>query len=187
MIPVQNTIVSDDLSEVRFACDLRKCKGACCVAGDAGAPLEEEEISRIEDYIGEIIPYMTERGCKVIRENGVFDYDSNGKFVTPLVNDAECAFTNFDEDIAYCAIEKAWQSGRIPFRKPVSCHLYPVRIQQYENYDAVNYHKWHICKAALKKGNRKNVILADFVKDALIRKYGREWFDELSQIMSATK
>lgn len=183
MIPVGKTIVSDDLVQVFFACDLEKCKGACCVAGDAGAPLEEEEISLLEDHLQEILPFMTERGREIVLKHGVFDYDAAGNFVTPLVNDAECAFTNFKEDIAYCSIERAFEEGKISFRKPISCHLYPVRIQQFSGFDAVNYHKWHICKPALKRGKREGIRLIRFLKEALVRKYGEGWYAEMLQVL----
>ncbi len=182
MIVIDETIVSDDLYQVRFCCNLGRCLGACCVAGDAGAPLEEEEISWLEDYVEDIFPYMTERGKEVVLQQGVFDYDSYGHFVTPLVRDSECAFCNFTEEgIAWCAIEKAYEEGKIPFNKPVSCHLYPVRISQYDNFEAVNYHKWNICKPALKEGKKQGLMLYEFLKPALVRKYGEEWFAELEK------
>lgn len=179
MIPVKHTIVSEELKQVKFCCDLEKCKGACCVAGDAGAPLEEEEISILEDDIDSILSYMTERGKEAIIETGIFDYDADGKFVTPLVNGVECAFAGFDDQgIAYCNIEKAFEDGKTSLRKPVSCHLYPVRISEHESFEAVNYHKWGICKPALKKGRKLDLPLYVFLEDSLVRKYGREWYNE---------
>jgi hypothetical protein len=179
MIIIDNTSVSDDLYLVRFCCHLERCQGACCVAGDAGAPLEEEEISVMEDELDRFKPYMTDRGIKTIEDIGVFDYDLFGKFVTPLINDGECAFANFSGGIAYCAIEKAYFEGKTKFRKPVSCHLYPVRITSYETFDAVNYQKWNICKPALKLGNKEGIPLYKFLKEALIRRYGMEWYQKL--------
>ena len=181
MIFIDNTIISEDLLDVMFSCPLEKCKGACCIEGDAGAPLEIEEISSLEDFIDKIKPFMTERGRKVIQENGVFDYDVNGEFVTPLVNDAECAFTNFSDGIAWCSIEKAKEEGEIDFQKPVSCHLYPVRIKKHKNFVAVNYHKWHICKAALKKGSKQGLPLYKFLKEPLIRMFGLDWYEKLDE------
>jgi hypothetical protein len=180
MIPVKNIIVSDELKDIKFCCDLARCKGGCCVEGDAGAPLEEEEISVLEDDIDNIKPYMTIRGRETVEGTGVFDYDSEGNFVTPLVNGVECAFTGFDEKgIAYCTIERAFDDGKTPLRKPVSCHLYPVRISGNGSFNAVNYHKWHICKPALKKGRQLDLPLYVFLEDSLVRKYGREWYNEL--------
>lgn len=179
MIIIENTSISDDLYLVNFCCHLEKCLGACCVAGDAGAPLDDSEISVLEDELEQLKPYMTERGIKTVEEQGVFDYDIQGKFVTPLVNGGECAFANFRNGIAYCAIEKAFFDHKTTFRKPVSCHLYPVRITTYKDFEAVNYHKWNICKAALKIGNRERIPLYKFLKEALVRKYGAEWYNKL--------
>jgi hypothetical protein len=179
MIVVDNILVSDDLYLVRFSCNLPKCLGACCVGGDAGAPLEEEEISILEDEFEKYKPYMTERGIRTVEEHGVLDYDIYGKFVTPLVNDGECAFANFEGGIAHCAIERAFFDQKTRFRKPVSCHLYPVRITEYDQFTAVNYHKWNICKPALKKGNRDGIPLYKFLKTALVRRFGEDWYQRL--------
>jgi len=182
MIIIDNHIVSDHIRDIPFCCNLKKCRGACCIEGDAGAPLDVDEISIIEDDIEAIEQYMTEKGIAVIKNYGVFDYDAAGELVTPLVNDRECAFVNFDSwGIAYCAIEKAFEEGKTSLKKPVSCHLYPIRITEHANYDAVNYHKWDICKHALVSGKRKGIPLYVFCKDALIRKYGKEWYMELSR------
>jgi hypothetical protein len=181
VIIIDNTIVSDDLVEVRFACNLRRCLGACCVAGDAGAPLSEQEIALLEDYIEDIRPFLSGRGRETVGKQGVFDYDMLGNFVTPLINDGECCYTGFDNGIAYCAIERAYERGVIPFRKPVSCHLYPVRITRYDNFEAVNYHKWGICKPALKKGKKDGTPLYIFLKNALVRKYGENWYARLEK------
>jgi len=179
MIALDNTIISDDLRDIFFSCDLKKCKGACCVEGDAGAPLEEEEISLLDDYLDAIKPFMVEEGIKEISQLGVFDYDAEGRFVTPLVNGRECAYVYFDEGIARCAIEKAFQEKKIPFPKPVSCHLYPIRITSVFEGDALNYHKWEICRKALEKGHKEKMRLFEFAAGALIRKYGRSWYNKL--------
>lgn len=188
MIVLDNTIVSEDIKDTCFACDLSKCKGACCVEGDAGAPLEEEEISILEDSIDYIKPFMRKEGIMEVEKNGVFDFDDYGQYVTPLVNGKECAFVTFDEDgIALCAIENAWKAGKTGFKKPVSCHLYPVRISKYNDFEAVNYHNWHICKPALDYGKEINLPVYLFLKDALIRKYGEKYYKELTeQINSQT-
>lgn len=180
MIIIGNTIVSDDLREAFFSCNLSECFGACCVDGDAGAPLEENEIGILEDMLQEIIPFMSDKGKDVVRKNGVFDYDSFGHFVTPLVYEKECAFVVVDEKgIAFCAIEQAFLEKRISFQKPISCHLYPVRINNHTDFDAVNYHQWHICKSACKKGEEQKILLYKFLKTPLIRKFGQNWYDEL--------
>jgi hypothetical protein len=183
MIALDNTIISDDLKDVFFCCDMEKCKGACCIEGDAGAPLNEEEISLLEDHIGDIEPFMVMAGIASVKQLGVFDYDAEGNFVTPLVNDKECAFVYFDSGIARCAIEKAYQEKKIPFAKPVSCHLYPIRIKQGKFNDMVNYHKWEICRKALEKGHKEKMPLYEFVAGALIRKYGRSWYNKFVKLL----
>ena len=184
MIVIDDTLISDEIARLLFACDLGCCHGACCVEGDAGAPLEMDEISLLEDYIENVKPFMTEKGIRVIEEQGIFDYDEKGAFVTPLVRGKECAFVYFENQMARCSIEKAFEEKRIPFRKPVSCNLYPVRITHYKTYDAVNYHRWHICEKALVKGKVEGVYLYQFLKEALIRKYGEVWYRELCRQIS---
>jgi hypothetical protein len=179
MKKIDNVLVSDEIKDTYFVCKLSACSGDCCVEGDAGAPLEEEEISILEDYIDEIKPYMIQKGIKEINKNGVFDFDADGTFVTPLVNNRECAFVIVEEGVNYCSIEKAFLDGRIPFRKPVSCHLYPIRISKVGDYTAVNYNKWSICKPALINGKELGVPLYQFLKEPLIRKFGMEWYDKL--------
>ncbi len=184
MIILDNTIISNDIRDSFFCCDLRNCKGACCIEGDAGAPLEEMEISLIEDYIEEIIPYMLEGGKLIVESAGVFDYDSEGNFVTPLVNDRECAFVYFEDGIARCAIEKAFQENAIPFPKPISCYLYPIRIKQLASgNEALNYHKWSICRKAIEKGYREKILVYRFLDQALISKYGRSWYNRLLKLI----
>ena len=179
MIVIDNTIVSDDIARVRFACDLKKCKGACCIEGDAGAPLEVEEISLLEDYIDDIKPFMVAEGIREIEQNGIFDWDTTGAMVTPLINDKECVFVYYNDGIARCAIEKAYEGGQINFQKPISCHLYPVRITENKNFEGINYHRWYICSKALTNGKRKYIFLYRFLKDSLIRKYGEKWHKSL--------
>ncbi|MCX6249207.1 MAG: DUF3109 family protein [Bacteroidetes bacterium] len=183
MILNGNTIISDDIRDVSFCCDLDKCKGACCIEGDAGAPLEEEEISLLEDHIDDIKPFMRREGIAEVENLGVFDYDAEGKFVTPLVQGRECAYVYFDNGIARCAIEKAYSEKKITFQKPVSCHLYPIRINKIGENDAVNYHKWPICKNALENGSKQKIALYQFAGDSLIRKYGRNWYNKLLTLL----
>jgi len=180
MISIQNTLISDDLKEVYFCCDLNQCKGTCCVEGDAGAPLEEEEISLIEDYRNEIKPFMRKAGREELDKNGVFDYDAEGRFVTPLVKGRECIYVNFENGIARCAIEKAFTEQKIPFPKPLSCHLYPARVGKLYNGETVNYHKWQICQPALELGIKEKIPLYRFLEESLIRKYGQNWYNKLA-------
>jgi hypothetical protein len=179
MIEIQKTLVSLDLIEKVFHCDLPKCNGACCVVGRSGAPLEEDEKDLIEQAYPVARQYMTEDGIKTIEEHGWYVVDDEGDTVTPLMKNDACAYVFNEKGITFCAIEKAWMEGLIDFRKPVSCHLYPVRITKYESYDAVNYEKNRICKSALKKGKKEGVPLYKFLKDSLIRKYGSKWYSEL--------
>jgi hypothetical protein len=183
MIQLDSILISDDLRDVHFCCDLQQCKGACCVEGDGGAPLEEEEISLLEDYIETIKLFMVPKGIREAEMTGVFDYDADGKFVTPLVNGNECCYVYLEDGIARCAIEKAFQEKAIPFPKPLSCHLYPVRIEQLRHSEAVNYHKWNICRKALDNGRKLNLPLYRFLEDSLIRKYGRSWYNKLVKLL----
>jgi Fe-S-cluster containining protein len=183
MIQLESTIISDEIRDVYFCCDLAKCKGACCIEGDAGAPLEEEEISLLEDYIDDIKPFMVDEGIREVELMGIFDYDAEGKFVTPLVNGGACVFVYRDDGIARCAIEKAFQEKKIPFAKPISCHLYPIRIKQTPVNDLLNYHKWPICQKALEKGHNEKIPLYSFLSGALIRKYGRTWYNKLVKLL----
>ena len=179
MKKVDDVLVSDDIKDVHFVCKLAACCGDCCVEGDAGAPLEEEEISILEDNIDEIKPFMTDEGRLVIELVGVFDYDAESSYVTPLVNNRECAFVYRENNINFCAIEKAWMEKKISFQKPVSCHLYPVRLSKVGDYMAVNYDKWSICAPALVNGKQLGVPLYKFLRDSLVRKFGEAWYQKL--------
>ena len=183
MLVIGKNIVSEEIGKSRFCCDLEKCKGACCIEGDAGAPLEESEISELEDYIDRIKPFMQKDGIGVVEKYGVFDYDMHGEFVTPLIADKDCAFVYYDKEIARCAIEKAHEERKIGFRKPLSCHLYPIRLKEHNGFESVNYHKWHICQPACEFGKKLNLPLYKFLKDPLIRKYGEEWYEKLLQLI----
>jgi hypothetical protein len=180
MIIIDKTIVSDDLLDKKFVCALDKCKGACCVAGDSGAPLDWEETAIIEDVYEKVKPYMTDEGIKSVDIYGKWLIDSDGDFVTPLIDGVkQCAYVFFEQGIAKCAFEKAFYEGEVEWKKPISCHLYPVRITKHENYDAVNYNKWEICSPACANGKELGVSVFEFVKEALIRKYGSSWYEQL--------
>jgi len=183
MIAIDKTLISEDLLDKKFVCDLNACKGACCVAGDSGAPLDKDELPILESVLDEVKPYMVKKGIKAIEKHGAYVVDSDGDYTTTLVSEgAECAFVYFDEKkIAKCAIEKAHQEGKINWQKPISCHLYPVRITEHKNYDAVNYHKWDVCKPACSCGEKLNVPVYKFLKTPLIRKYGKDWFKQLEK------
>ncbi|MCF8465647.1 MAG: DUF3109 family protein [Flavobacteriales bacterium] len=183
MLAIQNTLVSLDLLERHFVCDLTACKGACCVKGDAGAPLTDEEINLLEEIIDDILPYLDEEGKAMIAEKGVFEIDVDGDKGTSLLENGRCAYALVDSSgLVSCGIEKAEKAGAVAFKKPISCHLYPVRITEYKEYDAVNYNQWSICKPACDCGTKLNVPLFKFLKEALTRKYGNEWYEELEII-----
>lgn len=183
MLAIQNTLVSLDLLDKFFVCDLNACKGACCVKGDAGAPLTDEEINLLEDIIEDILPYLDEEGKSMIAEKGVFEIDVDGDKGTSLLENGRCAYALVDGDgMVSCGIEKAFNDGKVDFKKPISCHLYPVRITEHSAYDAVNYNKWKICKPACDCGAKLDVPLFKFLKGALIRKYGKAWYEELETI-----
>lgn len=183
MIQVDDVILSRDLFTTHFVCDLTSCKGACCVEGDAGAPLEFDEIEQLEDELEEILPFLTAKGKQRIEEQGVFEVDTDGEYVTPLNDGKECAFTTFDDKgIAKCGIEEAYRSGKTNFMKPLSCHLYPIRVSSLGKYDALNYHQWDICKPACNCGIKLKVKVYEFLKQPLITKYGKAWYDQLKEV-----
>tara|TARA_B100000427_G_C15453134_1_gene570504 strand:+ start:263 stop:826 length:564 start_codon:yes stop_codon:yes gene_type:complete len=179
MIQVENQIIALDVFQKQFICDLNACKGACCVEGDSGAPLLDKEKKILEDIYEKIQPYMRAEGISQINKQGIAVYDSEGDLTTTLVNNKECAFVVYEEGIAKCAIEKAYTDKKIGFKKPISCHLFPIRIQEYRDFDAVNYEQIKICKPACDCGSKLQVPVYVFLKEPLIRKYGEEWYKEL--------
>jgi hypothetical protein len=179
MLQIGNTIISDDLAEKKFCCDLEKCKGACCIYGDSGAPLEDHEVDILMKIYPKITRYLRPEGIQTIEEDGTYVIDSDGDKVTPLIKGKECAYVYFDADIAKCAIEKAYNERVINFKKPVSCHLFPVRLTHYDDFTAVNYCPVDICKPAINKGERNNIKVDDFLEEPLTRRFGKSWFKEL--------
>ena len=181
MLSIDNVIISDDILNQYFSCDFSCCKGSCCVEGDAGAPLEEDEIGILEDCLDEIKPFMSEKGLEIVARSGFFDYDMDGILVTPLVNDSECAFVYFEKKLAKCAIEMAFNAKKIDFRKPISCHLYPIRVKKCNFYEVLTYHQWEICKDAKKRGKDLSITLLDYLKEPLVRKYGSDFIKKLTK------
>ncbi len=180
MIKVGEVLVSDDIKTVEFVCHLEKCKGACCVEGDLGAPLEEDELPVMHEIQKAVAPYLTDAGRKAIAAQGPYILDEDGDYSTPTIEGKECAYAHYDEKgILKCGIEQANLDGKISFRKPISCHLYPIRITKKKGFEAVNYHKWNICSDACKLGSALGVPLYKFLKDPLIRKYGEDWYTTL--------
>jgi hypothetical protein len=180
LIQIDDTLISDTILEERFACNIDACKGACCIEGDKGAPLEKGEIDLISNNLSRILPYVDEEGRKHIEENGFFEEDFDGELVTQCLPDGRCVFTRRKSDGSLaCGMEEAYYQKKSDFLKPISCHLYPIRIQQYEDFTALNYHEWDICKPACTKGSALNIKIYEFAKKALIRKFGEEWYEAL--------
>ena len=182
MIQIANTLLSDDIFEEQFICDLCKCKGECCVAGESGAPLTEEEFEQINAILPDIIDDLPPKAQKLIAAQGIAYTDTDGELFTSIINGEECVFAYFDENgICKCAIDTAYREGRIPVQKPVSCHLYPIRLTDYADFTAVNYHRWSICRPAVKLGRKEGVPLYRFLRDPLIRKFGEAWYNEVCE------
>ena len=184
MITIGNTIISDDIADQFFVCDLAKCKGACCVEGDAGAPLEQSELAILEEIYPQVAPYLTREGRQVIDQEGTHTFDDENDYVTPTIKGRECAYAIYDQKkVLKCGIEQAYLDGKTTFRKPISCHLYPIRITKYDQYEALNYDRWQICSPACSHGKELGVPIYKFLKDPLTAKYGSTWYEELvSQI-----
>ncbi len=180
MLEIQNTLVSLDLLERYFCCDLDKCLGECCIEGDAGAPITEDERRQIEDILPEIFDDLMPAAQREIKEHGVAYIDEEGDLVTSIVDGRNCVFTCYEPGgMCHCAIERAFRQGRVNFMKPVSCHLYPVRVKEYADFTAVNFHRWKICHCAEVLGRKLGVRAYKFLKEPLIRRFGEEWYDEL--------
>lgn len=183
MFQIGDAVVASDIIEENFLCDLSACKGECCVEGDSGAPLEDDEVAIIEELLPQVWDGLSPAAQAVIKQQGVAYKDYDGDMVTSIVNGKDCVFTYYDEKgICKCAIEKAYREGRTDFYKPVSCHLYPIRIDKYKDYVAVNYHRWRVCKAAVLLGNREGLKIYSFLKEPLIRRFGESWYQELSLV-----
>lgn len=180
MIEVDHVILSDDIKEEFFVCNLEKCKGACCVEGDLGAPLTKDELPVLDDIYEDVKPYLMPEGRKAIEKQGKYILDEEGDYSTTTINGKECAYAIYDDrNILKCGIEQAHIDGKIDYKKPISCHLYPIRITSYEKFDAANYDRWHICSDACTFGKELGVPVYKFLKDPLIRKYGSEWYNKL--------
>lgn len=184
MIKVGEVLVSDDIKEKEFVCNLTKCKGACCVEGDFGAPLNEDELAILKEIYPQVKPYLSQAGIDVIEKEGTHTIDEDGEFCTPIIAGRECAYAIYDDkNILKCGIEQAYNDGKIGYKKPISCHLYPIRVTQKKNFEALNYNKWHICSDACTLGKELQVPLYKFLKEPLVRKYGQAWYDELVSII----
>ncbi|MFY0602314.1 MAG: DUF3109 family protein [Flavobacteriaceae bacterium] len=188
MFQLGKTIVSEDLIEKDFVCNLSACKGACCVEGEAGAPLTNEETTILEEVYPKVKHLLRKEGVTAIEEQGAWIKSDFNELETPLVNHQECAYVIFDKkNTALCGIEEAYNKGIIDWKKPISCHLYPVRVKEYSEFSAVNYNKWDICDDACSLGKELQVPVFKFVKEALIRKFGKAWYEELEKVAAKHK
>jgi len=181
MLQIQDALVSLDVVEKFFCCDLDKCLGACCIEGDAGAPVTEAEVEEIRKALPEIWDDLLPAARRTIEEEGLAYRDPEGDLVTQIVDGRNCVFSTYSEGgLCICALEQAYRQGRISFYKPISCHLYPLRLTEHKTFTAVNYHSWKICKCAEVLGRAKGLRVYEFLKEPLIRRFGQEWYDELA-------
>lgn len=188
MVQIDDKIVSTDIFTKRFVCNLSVCKGECCVEGESGAPLEDDETMILEEIYPVIKPYLGKKAINEIEKQGKWIVDADGDKVTPIINGRECVYTYFDEKgICKCAIDKAYQEGKIDFKKPISCHLYPIRIAKYPDFEALNYHTWPICAPARELGGQLGVPIYKFLKEPIIRKYGQIFYDEMEDVEKTLK
>jgi hypothetical protein len=182
MFQLGKTIVSEDILGKDFVCNLSACKGACCVDGDAGAPLSKEETAILESIYPQIKPFLRPEGIAAIEAQGSWAIGTEGELETPLIDNRDCAYVIYDGPTALCGIEQAYNQGVVSWKKPVSCHLYPIRVKDFTEFAAVNYDKWDICSDACELGKELQVPVYKFVKEALIRRFGIDWYTELEQV-----
>ncbi|MBQ8804932.1 MAG: DUF3109 family protein [Bacteroidaceae bacterium] len=188
MIEIKDTVVTLDLFREQFCCDLGACKGACCIEGDAGAPVKLEEVAQLEEATEIVWDELSPKAQEVIKAQGVVYTDQDGDIVTSIVDNKDCVFTCYDDKgCCYCAIDKAFREGRCKFQKPISCHLYPIRLSRMGSYTAVNYHRWDVCKAATLLGKKLNLPVYKFLKEPLIKAFGQEWWDECDVVAGELK
>ena len=182
MFQLGKTIVSEEILEREFVCNLSACKGTCCIDGDAGAPLNEEETKILEEIYPKVKPYLRPEGIAAIEAQGTWVKGEDGDFETTLIEGKDCAYVIFDGETALCGIEQAYNEGIVSWKKPVSCHLYPIRVKDFTEFTAVNYDKWYICDDACTLGKELQVPVYKFVKEALIRRFGEDWYLELEKV-----
>ncbi len=188
MIQIDDVLVSLDVLDQYFCCDLNACHGECCIEGDAGAPVELDEVAELENVLDVVWDDLSLEARIIINKQGVVYTDSEGDLVTSIVNNKNCVFTCYDEKgCCFCAIEKAYRAGKTNFYKPVSCHLYPIRVKDFGEFKGVNYHRWDVCKAAVLLGKKRDLRVYQFLKEPLIRKFGQPWYDELEDCVRELK
>ncbi len=182
MIDIDGTIVSSDILTSRFACDLGRCGGMCCVEGNAGAPLEEEELEVLEREYCNYKSFMTPEGVAAIENQGFFVVDEDGDLTTPLIDGAECAYSCRENGVTSCAIERAFRAGQTDFIKPVSCHLYPIRVTRFGDGSlGLNYHRWNVCASAVIRGEREQVWLYEALQEPIVRRFGTDFYEALAE------
>lgn len=180
MIEIDDKIVSLDLLRECFLCDLPRCKGLCCVEGNAGAPLEAEEVELLKAEYEHYKPYLTGEGIAAIEQQGFMVPDEEGDLTTPLVNGAQCAYAYTENGITLCAVERAYREGRCGFRKPISCHLYPIRVVRFSNGTlGLNYHRWEVCRPAVACGRKAGIPVYKALREPIIRRFGKEFYKAL--------
>lgn len=192
MFCIKNTLVSLDVVEKEFCCDLDTCRGCCCIEGDAGCPIEHDEELAIQAILPQLLPEMTKEARQVVEEQGIAYDDPSGERVLSIVNDKDCVFARTDhQGWCYCLIEKAYKQGKLPFNKPISCHLYPIRLKTIGESEqaviGVEYHRWDICHCGRVLGKKLHLPLYKFLKEPLIRRFGQEWYDELELVATEWK
>ncbi len=182
MIEVHHTLVHEDIVTENFVCNLNRCKGACCIEGDSGAPLERTELAILDEIYPHVKPYMTAKGIEAVELSGTSVKDFEGDLTTPCVDkNKECAYVTWENGITKCAIEKAYEDGKINWKKPISCHLYPIRVTPYPEFEILKYDRWNICSPGCSLGNELKVPVYQFLKEPLIRKYGAAWYADLEK------
>lgn len=183
MIEIEGKIISLDIFNEHFMCDLGKCKGICCVEGNAGAPLDEDETGILEREYEAYKPYMKGEGIEAVEKDGFAVLDEEGDLTTPLINNAECAYSFEEDGITLCAVEKAWKEGRTTFRKPISCHLYPIRVSKFRNGTyGLNYHRWDVCVPAVHCGKKTGIPVYKALKEPLVRCFGKDFYNALEEV-----
>jgi hypothetical protein len=185
MLIIGEALVSEDILEEHFACQLHLCKGECCVQGDAGAPLDEEEIAVIEAALPAILDVLPENSRALLAQKEFWERDNDGEAVIRCHPDGACVFAIRENGVTLCGMERAWQQGLTEFKKPISCHLYPIRINNYGEFLVMNYHRWYICQSGCRAGQEQQMPLYRFLKEALIRKMGPSWYAELEAVAEA--
>lgn len=188
MFHIGNTIVSLDVLEKEFCCDLDVCKGCCCIEGDAGAPLTIEEEEKIRQLLPLLLPEMRKKSRQVVEEKGISYFDPTGERVTQIIDGKDCVFARTDKNgWCYCVIEKLYNQGKTDFRKPLSCYLYPIRLAEHPTFTAVEYHRWDICHPARVCGKKLHLPIYQFLKQPLIERFGEEWYNELCLVAEEWK